>query len=397
MIYLGIVLFILFIPFLGAMFLYIYRKGCKIDVSIERAFFKEKSNSSELCLDFQVVNKGHFHSIILNVDAGFLPVINFINKKILSNGKDYYFDTVILKSGKSFNFKVIFELPKEVLHKEELEKLKCFVNLCYYDLKPIRFFYKEFSINDLATNQETEIKESVGVKEDDFMDEIKLIEKENVFCLKTPIITHYDGVDYVVSLINKGIGELKNIDKKFKGVAVCIAESLIAIIQGRVGCVYSIVPSSLAQLFNHYFNEDSSLSSPYALELVLRDIGFFRFYFSLYPGIIGKVLRRRGWFYIFAGRKAAAVDDAGGTVRPYDKFVVLAPDKPDEISMKIKDKINQSGFEIDVFIVDANDLGKVDILGSTNREMNKKIIDYLRSNPQGNDDEQTPIVFIPIH
>lgn len=397
MIYLGIVLFILFIPFLGAMFLYIYRKGCNLDVSIERAFFKEKSNSSELCLDFQVVNKGHFHSIILNVDAGFLPVINFLNKKIASNGKDYYFDTVILKSGKSFNFKVIFELPKGVLHKEELEKLKCFVKLCYYDLKPIRFFYKEFNINNLVANDETEIRGSIGIKEDYFMNEIRLIDKENVFCLKTPIITHYDDVNYVVSLVNKGIDELKHIDGKFKGVAVCIAESLIAIIQGRVGCVYSIVPSSSAQLFNHYFNEDSSLSSPYALELVLRDIGFLRFYFSLYPGIIGKALRKKGWFYIFAGRKAAAVDDAGGTVRPYDKFVVLAPDKPDEISMKIKNKINQSGFEIDVFIVDANDLGKVDILGSTNRGMNEEIIGYLKNNPQGNDDEQTPIVFIPLH
>ncbi|MFN3477813.1 MAG: hypothetical protein ACK4ZM_00385, partial [bacterium] len=110
-----------------------------------------------------------------------------------------------------------------------------------------------------------------------------------------------------------------------------------------------------------------------------------------------------GLFYVFAGRKAAAVDDAGGTIRPYDKFVVLAPDKTNEFSKNLKEsilkKINQdiqdNIQDIEVFIVDSNDLGKVDILGGTNKRYREFIIEKLKTNPQGNDDQQTPIVFIP--
>ena len=50
--------------------------------------------------------------------------------------------------------------------------------------------------------------------------------------------------------------------------------------------------------------------------------------------------------------------------------------------------------QIEIFVVDANDLGKVDILGSSNKELNNLVITNLKSNPQGNDDQQTPIVFL---
>jgi hypothetical protein len=233
-------------------------------------------------------------------------------------------------------------------------------------------------------------------------DDIYILPKDEVFCLKTPIITHYNSLEYLSNIITNGLSKLENdyLKDNCKTVLVCIAESLVSIIQNRAKAVYSINPGSLALLFNHYFNEDSSLSSPYSLDLVIREIGFLKFYFSLFMGIIGKVLGFRGWFYFFAGRKAAAVDDAGGTVRPYDKFVVLAPSNGNEFSTSLKNIIKSKisrNIDVEVFVVDANDLGKVDILGYSSKDYFSFVKNKLKSNPQGNDDEQTPIVFIPIY
>jgi len=44
-------------------------------------------------------------------------------------------------------------------------------------------------------------------------------------------------------------------------------------------------------------------------------------------------------------------------------------------------------------VVDANDLGKVDVLGCTLKDR-EIIVKALKHNPQGNADEQTPIVLI---
>lgn len=395
MFFLNLLLFLLLLPFLGGIILYYIRKNSQLDISINQTFFDQRF----LVIDFVIKNKGNFHSIILDFDVNFLPPVKYLQKKIIYNNKHYYFDTVILKSNKEMEIRVVFEFEKSI-KLDSLDNLGLFAIVTYYDLKPIRFLYKEFYLKDLINNIRDKLPEDLESIEVNLVNNKKhsndfyIIEKDGVFCLKTPIITHFSDIDYLVEATLVGLENLKNSDNSI----VCFAESLIAIVQKRAYCVYGVTPSILSLIFNHYFNEDSSLSSPYALELVLREIGFGRFYIALYSGIIGKLFRVNGWFYVVAGRKAAAVDDAGGTIRPYDKFVVLAPDQPNSIAKQIKDKIKQiKNINIEVCIVDSNDLGKVDILGTTNMDYNKLVIEKLKTNPQGNDDQQTPIIFIPIH
>jgi len=75
---------------------------------------------------------------------------------------------------------------------------------------------------------------------------------------------------------------------------------------------------------------------------------------------------------------------------PFDKSVVLGPKEPKKLVEEIK---KHTG--LDATIVDANDLGKVDVLAST-LDDNDVIVKALRHNPQGNADEQTPIVIIRV-
>lgn len=386
-------LIILLLPTFIALVLYLFRKGCSLDLKLENCYVKSIDDKLFLIFEFSVINKGIFHSIILDCEVNLLPVIP--SRKTVYNNGFYYFDTVILKRNKSHGFFVEFQLSFKDFQ-EYKDNLALSLKICYYDLKPIRTLYREFSLRNLNLDSQPDKEYIREVKSYSGFD---ILQIGNVFCLKVPVVTHFQNIDHLVSIIRKGLELIHARNINYKKLLVCIAESLVAIVQGRVRSVYDVYPSFSARLFNHYFGEDSSLSSPYALELVIRDIGFWRFYFSLFPGILGKIMGFSGWFYVFAGRKAAAVDDAGGTIRPFDKFVVLAPDRPTEFSITVKQKIrenNDANVDIDVFVVDANDLGKVDILGCSNREYEKVVIELIKSNPQGNDDQQTPIVFIPL-
>jgi hypothetical protein len=45
-------------------------------------------------------------------------------------------------------------------------------------------------------------------------------------------------------------------------------------------------------------------------------------------------------------------------------------------------------------VVDANDLGKVEILGASAFLDRDLLTEAMRPNPQGNDDQQTPLVLV---
>jgi hypothetical protein len=106
-------------------------------------------------------------------------------------------------------------------------------------------------------------------------------------------------------------------------------------------------------------------------------------------GTLTKLFGRSGDFYRIAGKQVAVIDDCTGTIPPFDKYIVLGPDKMKETCEDIKAK---TGFE--VAIVDVNDLKRVDILYSTCPDKKQYITEVLTTNPQGNANEQTPFVVI---
>ncbi len=404
---------VLFIPFIIVFFLYFIRKNSHLEVELNRIFFIKEF----IIFEVLIKNKGSFHSIVIDIIPYLNPPhLNYF-KICINNLENTYFDTIIIKKNKEHKIYCAF-ISKDFynLKPEDLKQFYFSLNILFYDLKPLRTLYKDFNLkhfDKIYTDLPNELEPLFNyLNKASYLNknqEIQIIDKStkelNIYCLKTPIITHFNTEEELINLIIEGLKLIKEkigLDKK---IFISIAESLVAIIQKRAFNIYSIELNFLAELFNHYFNEDSSLSSSYALTKVIQEIGFLRFYIGIIAGILGKLLKQSGWFYKVAGRKAAAVDDAGGTIRPYDKYVVLAPDKPNTWAINFKNKLTQKLIEnnleslkdlIDIFIVDANDLGKVDILGKTNNDkiINEFVIDSLKSNPQGNDDQQTPIVFI---
>ena len=96
-----------------------------------------------------------------------------------------------------------------------------------------------------------------------------------------------------------------------------------------------------------------------------------------------------GMFYYFAGRAVATIDDCTGTLPPFDKYVVMGPENPKKLAVEFHKKTG-----VKLGVVDVNDLGRVDVLALYDPKDRELIIEYLKTNPQGNANEQTPIALI---
>ena len=173
------------------------------------------------------------------------------------------------------------------------------------------------------------------------------------------------------------------------GDVVALSESMVAIAQGRAILSASVRPGLLARLLCRLPQKHGSLATPQAMQLAIDEVGAWRILLGVAAAGVGRLLGRRGWFYLVAGRELALIDDIAGTLPPYDRHVVLGPKEPRALVERIKNRIGA-----DVAIVDVNDLGCVDVMALTGGLDEGALRVALADNPAGNDDQQTPIVVL---
>jgi hypothetical protein len=181
------------------------------------------------------------------------------------------------------------------------------------------------------------------------------------------------------------------------GDIVTIGESPVAIMQGRFRHPSEITPGWLAQRLCYSFHTTSSLATACGLQTLIDQIGAWRVFgafigsipFKLMPRSLAKSLNVDGMFYRLAGYQANLIDDVTGTIPPYDKFIVMGPDRPLELCEAIK---RETGLE--AAVVDVNDLRRVKILAASSGVDQTFLAEALISNPAGNGNEQTPVVLI---
>jgi hypothetical protein len=125
------------------------------------------------------------------------------------------------------------------------------------------------------------------------------------------------------------------------------------------------------------------------MQALVNEVGRARVFGALLGGAAGKLCGSPGWFYRLAGEGAKLVDDVTGTLPPYDKFIVLGPENSERVCSEIR-----AASGLDAVVVDANDLGNVDVLGATPGVDPDLVKAALRSNPAGNGAETTPLVLI---
>jgi len=176
------------------------------------------------------------------------------------------------------------------------------------------------------------------------------------------------------------------------GDILFVTEKIVAITQGRSYPVDSIRPRRLARFLSKYVVKTPygiGLGMPETMEMALRECGTIRILFAAGVSAVTKAFGRKGDFYRIAGDKARAIDGpTSGTIPPYNKAVVLGPERPRHVAAHLKGLI---GGGVEVAVVDINDIGG-NILGSTLlKERERQLVAILRDNPLGQGHQSTPL------
>ena len=206
-----------------------------------------------------------------------------------------------------------------------------------------------------------------------------------VLRIRTHLITENDDVAEIIQRYAGDIAE--------PGDIVGIAESVVAITQGRALDPDKVRPSLIARLISRFAHPDASdIGTPQHADGHSRGgtpkdpPGCLR----RAPGQAHR--KKKGLFFRVAGHGVAEIDDSGGTMPPYDRSIILGPKEPDAVARKAWRKTG-----LWTLILDVNDKGCVDILGSSfpvSPCKEKEIQEPPEVQPFGNDDQKTPLVVI---
>ncbi len=205
--------------------------------------------------------------------------------------------------------------------------------------------------------------------------------KADVLPIRTHLLTHLDDPLAVVQryvLPNAQPGDI-----------VTIGETPLAIMQGRFRHPSDVKPGWVARRLCYLFLPTSSLATACGLQSLIDLVGPVRVLGAFLVGAIAKVLGKPGVFYQLAGEQARLIDDVTGTIPPYDQFIVLGPENPQQVVDQIK---RETGLA--AAIVDVNDLKAVKVLAASSDITEPFLKQALIKNPAGNASEQTPVVLI---
>ena len=200
--------------------------------------------------------------------------------------------------------------------------------------------------------------------------------------VKTHLITKEDDMADVVVRYPKPLMR--------EGDILFISEKAVACTQSRAIPMEDIKPRKLAVTLSRYVTKTPAgigLGIPETMEMALQECGTPRILFAAFCSVIGKILGKKGWFYIVAGPKARGIDGpTEGTIPPYDHYVVLTPADPMGTTKRLAQALGHP-----VAIVDINDLG-ANILGFSEKQ---PTLDWLAralgDNPLGQGSESTPM------
>lgn len=282
---------------------------------------------------------------------------------------DGYIPAFLMSANKEIKVSLLAKFTGNI---QNIDKVHAVVIRTFYSVYDRRNYYPNL-ITDAVL---VPIKEAVKTNFSALQESGALI-----YPVKTHLLTDSD--DFA-SVIKRYAGDFLQ-----AGDIVVIAESPIAIVEGRFKHPSNVNAGWWARRLCYFVPSKGSLSSPYGMQCAIDQIGAFRFVSAMFAGALMKVIGKNGWFYTLAGMESELIDDLTGTIPPYDQYIVLGPENPEKFVYDLKNKIG-----VDVAIADANDLKKARILACTMPEAEGKIRNWMLNNPAGNSSEQTPIVVI---
>jgi F420-0:gamma-glutamyl ligase len=199
--------------------------------------------------------------------------------------------------------------------------------------------------------------------------------------VRTRLVRPADDIAGVVAEAVRGIARPQDV--------VTVSETAVAIAQNRTIAAETIRPSRLAYALSRRAGILATINQPESLQLVIDQAGAWKVLAAALAHVAGRALGRRGVFYEILGDTIGQIDGYTGTLPPFERTIVLGPERPDAVASEIAARCGAG-----VAIVDANDLGAAAVLGASSGVDRAAVSAALRDNPHGNGDEQTPIVVL---
>lgn len=205
------------------------------------------------------------------------------------------------------------------------------------------------------------------------------------FLVKTGLITENDPIGKVIRKYVR--------DHLEKGDCLVIAESVLAITQGRAVPVDKIRISFLARILWRFVGKvpyGIGLRSPSSMQCAIDETGAMRILAASAAGALTKIFGKKGMFYKVAGKQAATIDAAfTSPVEPYNRCVIKGPVDPEGTAKELSLK-----FSVGVAVMDVNDIGGSWVLGASEGLDKERLSSAMRDNPMGQGDQLTPFCIL---
>lgn len=199
--------------------------------------------------------------------------------------------------------------------------------------------------------------------------------------VRTRLVRQGDDLGALIEAAVRGIAR--------PGDVIALSETALAIAQGQAVPAEYVRPSALAYILARRAGALATVNQPESLQIVIDRVGVARVLLACALHVAGRLVGLRGLFYRVMGEAITAIDGYTGTLPPFERCIVLAPQRPDAFAQSLFERTG-----VACAVVDANDLKKAKVLGSSIGVQRERIEQALLSNPHGNADEQTPIVVL---
>jgi hypothetical protein len=199
--------------------------------------------------------------------------------------------------------------------------------------------------------------------------------------VRTPLVQQGDDL---IDLIRRAVGGIAR-----AGDVLAVSETAVAIAQGQAVPAEYVRPSKVAYFLSQRAGALATVNQPESLQIVIDQVGVSKVLYASAMHVVGRLIGRRGMFYEIMGEAITAIDGYTGTLPPFERTIVFAPQNPDAFAQSVFERIN-----VACTVVDANDLEKAKVLGASAGVNRRNVECALLSNPHGNGDEQTPVVVL---
>lgn len=199
--------------------------------------------------------------------------------------------------------------------------------------------------------------------------------------VRTPLVRPGDDL---IALVERAVAGIAR-----PGDVLAISETAVAIAQRQAVPAEYVRPSKIAYALSRRAGALATVNQPESLQIVIDHAGVWKVLYASVMHVVGRFIKRRGMFYEILGEAITAIDGYTGTLPPFERMIVFAPQNPDAFSQSVYERLG-----IGCAVVDANDLEKAKVLGASCAVNTANVERALLSNPHGNGDEQTPIVVL---